>query len=1081
MKRSIAAEVGEKGIAAARPFLSWCMIVRNTEKTLEATLKSLRERTPRAEIVIVDTCSSDRTVEIAKKYADVFEVYKGPRGDWDSSMLAFDDAAAARNFSFSLASGSWIGWIDSDDVLPGPEEAEKLLKENGRWRPGKEAKMNGVDSSTPITLEAALQAIHEGHPDVGAIWAPYLYRRNSDGTAAEWQERERFVRNDGSYKWQGAGHEILAPVDPNRAPRIASFASLLFVHMKEWNAGDLQFSVGRHYNALIQQYDNGDRSARTCLYLENFSRGICPWRRGEFLKEAYEHSYTRLDRMRSLIRAGEYAAENGFFLDALEAFAGAQAIRPDLPDPWVHGAAALERAEDWVRAAEWYEKAISLPPNMIEGLVNPRDLIIGFRYRASECWRRAMQDQIRARDESGAKTAAAHRLALISAAAKSDAAGPDKDGLTGLANFAENDAAALDRLDDIRRLHDWLVRNEETEKAARLVDLIPHVLEDHPGVLDLRAWADRVKRHLSDRTAYKEFYNSPEAGAKFIEDPFDPRVQVARVKFLIDWIRENKPGARVLEIGCFDGSVGIPLLRACPDVTYVGVDVMKEALSRFQERAEKEGLAGRLQLQEGFEYDGPCLFDVIVFYEIIEHVPDTKGALRDLFARLRMGGVIFVSTPWGACDRGHPSIAPDRDPRGHVRAMTAWELYSDTSEKYRILEMDGANQVAFPGIHLVAEIAHASRRPISFCVASALWQWNASHVLATGIGASEETIVYLARRLAKDPRREIRVFGPVPTSGANASEEVKDSVGYFTREKVNRSTGTIVVSRSPGSGRRIDPEGKRDKILWLQDTIYPDLCEDTARDYRKIVVLTEWHKAITEHVVKSESHRLTVIPNFLLKDQFRKEGAPKREPHHFVYASSPDRGLIRLLKIWPKIKKALPDATLDIFYGWEGCMKLGAEDNPQWMKHYRDARTAYMELRWQPGITERGRVNHEVLAREFQRASAWLYPTAFAETGCLTAAKVRAAGCVPVTTRYAGLSETGECPQTRWVDMPGVGTVEDPTADPDAFEDYAARFVESVVSAVELPESSRIIMSEEAISQYDLEVILPKWLEVLEG
>jgi len=277
----------------------------------------------------------------------------------------------------------------------------------------------------------------------------------------------------------------------------------------------------------------------------------------------------------------------------------------------------------------------------------------------------------------------------------------------------------------------------------------------------------------------------------------------------------------------------------------------------------------------------------------------------------------------------------------------------------------------------------------------------------------------------------------------------------------------------------VDPAGKHDRILWLQDTIYPDLNEDTARDYRKIVTLTKWHKALTGEQIGGEKGRIEVIPNFLLADHFRREGAPAREPHHFVYASSPDRGLVRLLKLWPRIRAEWPDATLDIFYGWEGCMKLGAGNSPSWAKHFRKVRQEFMALQYQPGVVSRGRVNHETLAREFQRASAWLYPTNFAETGCLTAAKARAAGCVPVTTRYAGLAETGDCPETIWVGMPGVGEVEDPTADPDAFEEYAAAFLTGVGWAVETSEAERSRMSEEAVAKFDLETILPRWLEVI--
>jgi SAM-dependent methyltransferase/glycosyltransferase involved in cell wall biosynthesis len=1078
-------------IEKSQPVLSFCLIVRNCSKTLEATLKSLRERTPEAEIVVVDTMSSDdgATWRVAEEYADVVTTYAGPNHDWTPSMAAFDDAAAARNFSFSLASGSWIAWIDSDDVLPGPEEAEKLLRENGRWRPGRSGQLDGVDDTVPVKLEDLLHQIAKAQPGISCLYAPYLYRRNTDGTAAEWQERERFVKNDGSWHWVGKGHEVLVPKKSDQPGSLGVLSSLLFVHTKEWNSTDYFHSIARHFNALIKEYDAGDRSSRTCLYLENFSRVICPQRRAEFLQAAYEGSYTPLERCRTLIRAGEFAAEQGFFMDALEAFSGATALRPDLPDPWVAGAGVFERAEDWGRAAEWYEKATGLGVNTIESLVNPRDLLIGYRAKAAECFRRAGQARIKARDTIGARDAATRRFRLLGAAHSSEAAGPDKEMLGFLLAHAENDVGAMNALDELRSLWNYLVRNEETEKAATLVRLAPHTLEDFPEMADLKAWAQKIDTHLEDPMAYSDFYNSPECGAEFNHDLFKPdRLPLPRVQFLIDWIRSSNPEARILEVGCFDGTTGVHVLRACPDVHYVAVDTMEEALEKFRERAAAEGTLDRLETYLGladdlFETGKNLKFDVIVLFELVEHLPDPAATLESMRNRLRIGGKLFVSTPWGAYDRGRPYNLGKRDPRGHVRAMTARELYECVeSAGFRVVTENGANGVSGATLHLMAEPrANEVVNPVNFFVASALWDWNASHLIETGMGASEETIVYLARELSlEDPETSVSVYSPVPEDLPCVSEEVRDGVAYWTRAKVSEAEpGTLIVSRSPSSGRLIDPEGNHDRILWLQDTIYPDLNEKTARDYRQIVVLSEWHKEVIATQVQGEEHRLTVIPNFVLSGHFKLDGAPERKAHHFIYASSPDRGLIRLLKMWPKIRAAIPDATLDIFYGWEGCMKLGTGNTSSWTKHYRKVRTEFQVLQYQEGVTSRGRVNHETLAREFQRASVWTYPTSFAEAGCLTAVKARAAGCIPVTTPYAALNETALCDQTKFVDMPGVGELDDPTGNEERFENYSDRFVAAVLSATEISEAPRRRMSQEAIDAYEISIILPQWLELI--
>ncbi len=84
--------------------VSVCMITKNEEKNLPATLESVKKLG--LEIVIVDTGSTDRTRQIALSYTD--KVYDF---DW------CDDFSAARNFSISKATNDWILILDSDEVI----------------------------------------------------------------------------------------------------------------------------------------------------------------------------------------------------------------------------------------------------------------------------------------------------------------------------------------------------------------------------------------------------------------------------------------------------------------------------------------------------------------------------------------------------------------------------------------------------------------------------------------------------------------------------------------------------------------------------------------------------------------------------------------------------------------------------------------------------------------------------------------------------------------------------------------------------------------------------------------------------
>ncbi len=94
------------------PPVSLCMIVKNEEATLADCLRSVGDFS--SEIIVVDTGSTDRTVEIAESFgAKVFHF------DW------IDDFAAARNAAIRRATAEWVFWMDADDRIS-PENLVRL-------------------------------------------------------------------------------------------------------------------------------------------------------------------------------------------------------------------------------------------------------------------------------------------------------------------------------------------------------------------------------------------------------------------------------------------------------------------------------------------------------------------------------------------------------------------------------------------------------------------------------------------------------------------------------------------------------------------------------------------------------------------------------------------------------------------------------------------------------------------------------------------------------------------------------------------------------------------------------------------
>lgn len=93
--------------------LSSCLIIRNEEKRLKKCLDSIRLFSD--EIVVVDTGSTDASMQIASAYTD--RVYSFP---WQ------DDFALAREESFRHATMDYLLWFDADNYID-PQNAEKLL------------------------------------------------------------------------------------------------------------------------------------------------------------------------------------------------------------------------------------------------------------------------------------------------------------------------------------------------------------------------------------------------------------------------------------------------------------------------------------------------------------------------------------------------------------------------------------------------------------------------------------------------------------------------------------------------------------------------------------------------------------------------------------------------------------------------------------------------------------------------------------------------------------------------------------------------------------------------------------------
>ena len=126
-----------------------------------------------------------------------------------------------------------------------------------------------------------------------------------------------------------------------------------------------------------------------------------------------------------------------------------------------------------------------------------------------------------------------------------------------------------------------------------------------------------------------------------------------------------------------------------------------------------------------------------------------------------------------------------------------------------------------------------------------------------------------------------------------------------------------------------------------------------------------------------------------------------RNNKRIIYTSSYDRGLQHLLEMWSDIRKAVPDAELEVFYGWQLFDKF-YHNNPSSMAW----KAKIVEMLGQEGIVKHGRLTQPELAKEMETCGIWAYPTHFGEINCISAIKAQAYGCEPVVVNYAALKET---------------------------------------------------------------------------
>jgi hypothetical protein len=175
--------------------------------------------------------------------------------------------------------------------------------------------------------------------------------------------------------------------------------------------------------------------------------------------------------------------------------------------------------------------------------------------------------------------------------------------------------------------------------------------------------------------------------------------------------------------------------------------------------------------------------------------------------------------------------------------------------------------------------------------------------------------------------------------------------------------------------------------IWLHDLLGPEaFYEGYQNKIDGILVQSEFHRSHLPVYLHSKAfvldHGLDKLYHNLNSGGSSVDDSDlavvSNQNHRFVYASSPSRGLETILLFWGRIKLHIPDAVLDVYYGFTPNVdyQLGKMIN-----NYSEWKQKMLGLLEQEGVVYHGMVGHRELSRAFFSAGFILYPTKFPETG----------------------------------------------------------------------------------------------------
>lgn len=281
--------------------------------------------------------------------------------------------------------------------------------------------------------------------------------------------------------------------------------------------------------------------------------------------------------------------------------------------------------------------------------------------------------------------------------------------------------------------------------------------------------------------------------------------------------------------------------------------------------------------------------------------------------------------------------------------------------------------------------------------------WTGSTILTSGVGGSETYIIEMARYIKRTGLFDVYVFCNTP----NENKEIFEGVVYCHLntyfEFINTNyVKTCIISRySEYLG--VTFKGFSENVYLVVHDLTPSgIVIPLDNKLKNIFCLTEWHSNFLKNVFPILKSIVKPF-NYGIDDRFKNK-IHQKVKNKFIYSSFPNRGLLQLLQMWPKIYEKEPTSTLHIYSDINN--KWSNDVEPDKMNDIRLLLKSFKERKNGLGIHYYGWVNKNELANAWLSSDFWFYPCTFMETFCLTALEAASSKTFVITNDLAALQDT---------------------------------------------------------------------------